>query len=245
MDMFVQMLDEGTIDQITRIAGGARQQVSTSGMKNAFAGLNEFIRREIVNLDKSINEKKRIQQMPEGSRKILEMKEVEENIGAHYGRIVKMMKAFVIYDATVAARYDHTNANKVRFSETTYNTTPGCSGAKTVRGFIEEVRGVIGGVAGQLGMEEQFRKVHENIPPTRKTEWDAQTDTIKNFNSDFSKKMDDFMKEEGIEKLSAILMKMNHLTGLIDKKTERKAGESELEEIAEAGPKKGAEGHND
>ncbi len=234
MDMFVQMLDEGTIDQITRIAGGARQQVSTSGIKNAFAGLNEFIRREIFNLDKSLREKKRIGKMPPGTQKMFDMKEVDENISAHYGRIIKMMKSFVIFDAVASTRYEHANPNRFRFSETTYNSKPGISGAKTVGGFIEEVRGVIRDVSSQLGMDQEFQKVMEIIPPTRKGEYEGQKEAIEKFNADLTKNLKEMVDRQGIEKVSAMLSRTNHLTGLIDKKTDRKAGASEMEEVKEA-----------
>jgi hypothetical protein len=245
MDMLVQLLDEGTIDQIVRIAGGARQQVSTSGIKNAFAGMNEFIRREITNLDKAVNRKKEIQKKGDSPQNKLDLKEVDEDISNHYAHVVKMIKSFIIFDATVETRFDHSNANKVRFSDSTYNTNPGCSGEKSVKGFIEEVRGVIGGVASRLGMEEEFKKVHSVIPVSKKGEWDGQTDSIKNFNINITKKMDELKNGEGIEKVSSMLMSLNHLTGLIDKKTDRKAGQAEMEEVNEAVQKKAANDNAD
>ncbi|HEX9136801.1 MAG TPA: hypothetical protein VF905_07625, partial [Nitrospirota bacterium] len=96
----------------------------------------------------------------------------------------------------------------------------------------------IGGMAAKLGMEEEFEKVHQVIPPTRKTEWDAQTDTIKNFNVNLVKNMDKLVEEESMEKVASMLMGMNHLTGLIHKKTDRKAGQAEIEEVREASQKR-------
>lgn len=239
MDMFVQLLDEGTIDQITRIAGGARQQVSTTGIKNAFAGMNEFIRREIENLDKTLKWKKNIEKMSPGSQRDLDLKEAQEEINEHYKRIVKMLKAFVMFDATIDTRYNHSNENKVRFSESTYNSPPLCSDALSVRGFINEVRGVLKGLSDEFGMGDQFVKVHENIPSTRKNEWDAQNTAIKDFNQNLSVKMNEYLENNGIENLSSMLSRMNTLTGLIDKKTERKeAGKEELEEMQTAQSKK-------
>jgi len=238
MDIFVQLLDEGTIDQITRIAGGARQQVSNAGIKNAFAGLNEFIRREINNLDNSIHRKKQIEKMAGGTKRDLDLKEIQTDINDHYARIVKMMKSFVIFDATIEGRLDQTNANKVRFSDSTYNTYPGVSDSRNLRGFIDEVRGVIGGMASKLGMGDEFQKINEVIPATRKGEWDAQSTNVKSFNDNFSKKMNQMLNEQGIEKVSATLSSINNLTGFSEgKKTARKPGEAELEEVNEASPK--------
>lgn len=238
MDMFVQMLDEGTIDQITRIAGGARQQVSTTGLKNSFAGMNEFIRREITNLNGSIDRKKKIQKMKEGTEKKFLLEEVEVEIQEHYKRIVKMMKSFIIFDATIEGRLDHTNANKVRFSDSTYDTPPLCSDKKTVRGFIQEVRGVLGGLAGQFGMADQFGKVHEAIPQTRASEWPGQNTAVKDFNKQLADKMDEYVEKEGIEKMASMLAGMNNLTGLIEKKTDRAQQDKELEEAQAAEEKK-------
>lgn len=238
MDMFVQMLDEGTIDQITRIAGGARQQVSTTGLKNSFAGMNEFIRREIANLNGSIDRKKQIQKMKDGTEKKFLLEEVETEIQEHYKRVVKMMKSFIIFDATLEGRFDQTNANKVRFSDSTYDTPPLCSDKKTVRGFIQEVRGILGGIAGQFGMAEQFGKVHEVIPQTRASEWPGQSTGIKDFNKQLSEKMNEYVEKEGIEKMASMLGSMNNLTGLIDKKTDRAQQDNELEEAQAAEEKK-------
>ena len=88
MDIFVGLLDETTVKQITRLAGGARMQVSFSGIKTALAGSNDFVLRKIRNLDK------KVKAGGEGAKKELQ-------------QLTKIIKAFMMLYGIIDYRYDH------------------------------------------------------------------------------------------------------------------------------------------
>ena len=210
MDMFVHLMDEGSIEQILRYSGGARLQVSFTGLKNSFAGQNEFIKRKITHLQRDIKN---------GDK---------EKAKTDYAEVIRMLKAFIRFDATVSTRYDHAAPGKVRFSEDMFNSKPLCAKDNVIV-FIDEMRDLVKTLSNEVGMSEDFDKVMENIPSNKETECKAQNAVVRDFGSKLNKSLDKYIEEKGLENLANILSQ-NRLRGLSDKITDRSADTAAKEE---------------
>ena len=212
MDMFVQLLDEGTIDQITRLAGGARQQVSNTGLKNAMAGLNEFIKRKIISLNKALKE---------GDK---------EKADEDYKHLLKMLRSSIRVDAILMDRYDHGNANKVRFSDDTLNSDPLCDDTRPVKAHMAEMRKLIGDLSEKLGLKKEFDIVVTQYRKDQEGERKQQHSVVHEFGRQLAVKMEEHRKTKGFEDLSNLLVDYNHLGGIGHKSATKDLSKILLEE---------------
>lgn len=226
MDMFVQLMDEGSIEQLLRYSGGARLQVSFTGLKNSFAGLNEFIKRKIIHMN---------EQAEKGNK---------EEAQKHYAEVIRMLKAFIRFDAIVSSRYEHGQTTKVRFSDDMFNSKPLCAGDNVIE-FINDIRGLVKNISEQVGMGEDYEKLMEKIPTNDKPKGEAQHAVVGSYGGKLQANLQKYIDEQGIEKLAELLSN-NKLRGLTNKITDRsadaaaKAEAEAMKAMAAAKPQKAA-----
>lgn len=218
MDMFAQLLNESSIDQILRYSGGARLQVSFTGLNNSFAGLNDFIKRRIAGYKQAA--------------------EAGDTAAAekHYAEMMRMMKAFMRFHATVDRRYEHENQQgKVRYTEDMYNSSPLCAHGTPVKTFIDELNVLIGNMAKDVGMEKEFQQVMEKIEikPENKAKYTDQGNLVEKFGNMLQKEAKKkYIDSKNISGLVGIIDNKDvKLTGLTKKNVDKgDAARREMEE---------------
>lgn len=218
MDMFIQLLNESGVDQILRYSGGARLQVSFTGLNNSFAGLNDFIKRRIA-----------------GYKQAAE-KGDNATAAKHYKEMMRMMKAFIRFHATVDRRYEHANQQgKVRYTEDMYNSSPLCAHGTPVINFIKELNKLVGNMAKDVGMEKEFDQLMEKIEIKKENEakYTDQGNLVEKFGNTLQKKVQEkYIDSKNISGLVGILSSAE-LKGLTKKNVDKgDAAKREMEEQA-------------
>lgn len=139
MDRHVSVLSESLVTQLLGKQGGTRQQVTTPGLKNAYAGYNDYMRIRLNLIEKNAKEGK------------------SEDLKKQNRRFVDLMKAFIKFDAILDNRAYTKTGNYTRFSQSDYASYPGVNGKMSVEKRANEGREYIGELAYQLDAETNGR----------------------------------------------------------------------------------------
>lgn len=197
MDIFVGLLDETTVRQITRLAGGARMQVSFSGIKTALAGSNDFMLRKIKNLDKKVQE---------GD---------EAGATRELKQLTKLIKAFMTLDGIIDWRYDHKTVRE-HFTGDIYNRPPLCDPSRNIKYHLEEVRHMVKELIKRLNLgvnaETIFTRLNavdrgdDNKIKKQEAEFDE-------FNRQIGEKMEEYVEAKKFKDVSNLLVDIQNEAG--------------------------------
>ncbi|MCC7197328.1 hypothetical protein IT413_04010 [Candidatus Peregrinibacteria bacterium] len=211
MDRHVSVLSESLVEQLLGKQGGTRQQVTTPGLKNAYAGYNDYmrIRLDLIEKNKKSGNKDEVQKQNR--------------------RFVDLMKAFIKFDAILDSRAYHKGGNYTRFSQSDYASYPGVTDKFTVEKGAVESRRYIGELAYQLDQETNGRynlSKTWNLIVSKGVNEDAQEKALKSFGEYF----DGALAELGdTNKAAEIFLKVSqkqNITGM----GERSQVKTEVEE---------------
>jgi hypothetical protein len=176
MDVHAAFLTDEMVDQIVLKQGGATQQVSTPGLKNAIVGFNNFIKVKLDMLDEH-----------KGAKNSVETQKDMRNI-------VDLIKSFTKLDAVLDDRYYH-GGNYARFSQSDVHSFALADSARTVKTHIEETRNFIQRVSEILDAKTEGRyqlaATWKAVLRERTPDKQAQTNAVK----DIGIKMDGALKE--------------------------------------------------
>lgn len=131
------MLGEESIMQVLRLQGGATQNTSNLGIKNAYVGFNNFTKIKMEMLKKHLNDKDSF------------------NTQKDIYDILNLMKSFIRFDSVLDNRFKH-GENLTRFSDQEYNTMSVVDNSRKVRVHVEEMREFIGGLANALNLGSEW-----------------------------------------------------------------------------------------
>ncbi len=199
MDMFVQLLDDSTVDQITRHAGGARQQVSGIGLKNAVAGLNDFVRRKIINFNKKAKEG--------------DTKGAQEELKW----IVRLLKNFTLLDAMLDHRYKHAEPGRTRFIGSALDGAPLCD-KRPVKEHIAEVRYLLGELAEKLNFETNMGTVMTKLSAVAMEDKKiaaTQQDAVNKFSAEIEEKIKGYVAKNNLAAAANLFMNIQENAGAL------------------------------
>jgi hypothetical protein len=95
--------------------------------------------------------------------------------------------------------------------------------------FIQDVRDLIKNISNQMGLQDSYKGLMEEIPAENSAERTKQVTIVQNFGTNMDQKLTAYMEQEGIKKVAALLAN-NHLRGIGNKITEKNAAEQMMEE---------------
>lgn len=211
MDRHVSVLSESLVEQLLGKQGGTLQQVSTPGLKNAYAGFNDYMKIRLDLIERNIKS---------GDK---------EAVQKQNRRFVDLMKTFIKFDAILDSRAHLKAGNFTRFSQSDYASYPGVNGKMSVEKRAKEGREYIGELAYQLDAETNGRynltKTWNQIITKGGSE-DVQEKALKNF----GEYLDGALAEVGdSEKVSNIFLKVSEKKN-ISGMTTRSQIKTEVEE---------------
>lgn len=159
MHYFVVMMSEELVEQIAKKAGGARQQMSNEGLKNAFAGLNHFITVKMKSMRQHLENSKKGNPVAADAAK----KDLRD--------LLNIMRTFIRLDSIVDRRAYHGSDAYTRFSRQELETPPVNDASRDVKLHIQEVRTFLGDLAKEYHLEKEFDVLMDkNIPENLRTE---------------------------------------------------------------------------
>jgi hypothetical protein len=120
MDVHAAFMTDELVNQLVLKQGGATQQVSTPGLKNAVVGFSNFMKVKMDMLDEHGNDSAKAQ------------KDMME--------ITNLMKSFMKLDAILSKRYHHGAAPYARFSDEDWNSFSNADTRRRVATHAEEAR---------------------------------------------------------------------------------------------------------
>lgn len=166
MDYFAPQLTEDTVDNLTRYAGGARQQVSTPGLLNACMGFNDFARVKLDMMKAKLSGEKKDKG---GAQKDLR-------------EFMDLLRTQIRFHAIVDKRFEHKERGMSRLGAAEQKQKPLNDDSRPVADHLGEVEAFIRGLCKELGMMEECNIVyrrHQGIPPDEAAS--LQSNTIREF----------------------------------------------------------------
>ncbi|MFO0780318.1 MAG: hypothetical protein U0519_00265 [Candidatus Gracilibacteria bacterium] len=151
MDYFAPQLTEDTVDNLTRYAGGARQQVSTPGLLNACMGFNDFARVKLDMMKAKLSGEKKDKG---GAQKDLR-------------ELMDLLRTQIRFHAIVDKRFDHKERTMSRLGAAEQKQKPLNDDSRPVADHLGEVEAFIRGLCQELGMMDECNIVyrrHQGIP---------------------------------------------------------------------------------
>lgn len=138
MDRHVSVLTESLVEQLLGKQGGTLQQVSTPGLKNAYAGYNDYMHIRLNMIEKNSKD---------GN---------DQETQKQNRRFTDLMKAFIKFDAILDERARH-KERFTRFAQADYYSKPGVNGDMMVINRANESRKYIEELAAQLDAKTNNR----------------------------------------------------------------------------------------
>ncbi|MFA5828995.1 MAG: hypothetical protein WC843_00655 [Candidatus Gracilibacteria bacterium] len=196
MDKFAPPLGEETIEQLTLKAGGAKQQITNEGLKNCYAGFNDFSLRKMKLIDKYLKA---------GD---------QENAQKELRNLVNIMRSFIRFDAILDRRWEPASNNYSRFGSQELNSRPVNDPSRPVIKHRDEMRAFIKALSGQFGLKSEVDMVFKNFGAAPST---TDREQQKNSISEFGKMLEGQMHGKKLEELNEIFAKIqrdNHAVGM-------------------------------
>lgn len=211
MDRHVSVLSESLVEQLLGKQGGTRQQVTTPGLKNAYAGYNDYMRIRLDLIEKNIKEG--------DTTKVQEQNR----------RFVDLMKAFIKFDAILDNRAYHKGGNYTRFSQSDYASYPGVTDKFTVEKGAIQSRKYIGELAYQLDQQTNSRynlAKTWNLIVSKGVNEDAQEKALKTFGEYFDGALAEISDTNKVAEIFLKVSQKQNITGM----GERSQVKTEVEE---------------
>jgi|GEM_PF-2270861 len=211
MDRHVSVLSESLVEQLLGKQGGTRQQVTTPGLKNAYAGFNDYmkIRLDLIQRNRESGDKTKLQQQNR--------------------RFTDLMKSFIKFDAILDERARHKD-RFTRFSQSDYYSRPGVNGDMTVQSRATESREYIAELARELdsrtGGRYDLSKKWYIISNKGVVSDDEQDKTVNNFGEFLDGALAEIGDEMSVADLFETVGKRKRVSGM----TSRSQVKTEVEE---------------
>lgn len=163
LDNHAPHLGEETIEQITAKEGGAKQNVSVAGVKNAFVGLNHFTYLTMNMFQQALANK--------------------DSEGAHQNidRMIKILRTFIRLHAIVDRRFYH-EKDRTRLSDVDLAGNAVTDSKKSVWEHINQLQVNLGEISNRLGLGEDWRKIMKKSGISEK----EQSEVIRKFGTKLS-----------------------------------------------------------
>jgi hypothetical protein len=181
---FAPILNDETIEQLTKLRGGAQAQASIAGLRNAYTGLNDATNNCIKYMLDAINRG--------------DQDEAEQWLH----RTVKVMRSFIRMDAILDRRFHHSEPGRTRFSSSNYRGFSNTDSKKTVNTHVNEMRLFIGALCGELGLGDEWRTIstkytsEQRDSRTGRKGWAIQEEIIPGFGENLERSISGTIKNE-------------------------------------------------
>lgn len=183
MHMFVTILGEETIEQITKKAGGAKQQLSNEGIKNAYLGLNHFTKLKMEMMQRHLKDG-----TPQG--KAAAEKDLRD--------LMNILRSFVRFDSILDRRYYHADNAYTRFGDQEKRGKPGWDSSRPVKTHIEEMHNFLKELGNSVGLNEDVKVLFKQLSASTPDEKAKQQSVI----SEFGKKLEGALAVKKIEDIN-------------------------------------------
>ena len=134
---FGPILSEEAVRQLAAIQGGAEQKTSIAGLKNTYAGFNNYVSNTFKYLDEAVSNND------------------IENADANSRRMINLMRSYIRFDSIMSSRFEP-NSLYTRLGKKELETFPGVDNSRYAIEHKNELNTFIGALCREIGLGEQW-----------------------------------------------------------------------------------------
>jgi hypothetical protein len=191
---FGPLIPDGTIDQLARYQGGGEQKASVAGLKNTYAGFNNYIKNTFTYLDDAVK-----------SNDI-------EAADANSRRMVNLLRSFTRFDSIMSKRFQP-NTQYSRLGDRELSTAPGADASRPTSKHKEEVEVFMEKLCNEIGLGSQWAEITEYVSADDNAAISKRSNLIEAFGPRFEGEMNNYIKKHKAEGLNSVIQKIQAESG--------------------------------
>jgi hypothetical protein len=193
---FGPLISEGSVRQLVTYQGGGEQKTSIAGLKNTFAGFNNYLFNTFKYLDEAV--------------KNGDKSDAENNSR----RMVNLLRSFTRFDSIVSDRFEPGGA-LVRLGDRELNSAPAVDPSRPTYEHKAEINQFMAGLCSGIGMGEQWNEITKYVSPDESGAMSKRSNLIKAFGPLFEGAIYNYIEKNKLEGFNALVQKIQNENGSI------------------------------
>lgn len=192
---FGPIISEGNISQLARYQGGGEQKASIAGLKNTYAGFNNYIKNTFKYLDDAVKENN------------------IESADANSRRMVNLLRSFTRFDSIMSKRFEPNSPNYTRLGDRELSSPPGVDSSRNASEHKGEVNLFMEKLCREIGLGDQWYEITRYVSADDAGELSKRSNRVEEFGPRFEGEIYNYIQKNKLEGLNSLIQRIQSENG--------------------------------